>query len=70
MMIACARLLRGRDMSMNPLKPAIWEPRLNDGSYGGCNDDCSRAPFCGDGILQPEYEACDPLLATAIPANT
>lgn len=32
---------------------------VNDGSYGGCNDDCSRGPFCGDGEVEPELEQCD-----------
>ncbi len=32
----------------------------NDGSYGGCKDDCTRAPYCGDGKLQKSSgEACD-----------
>jgi large repetitive protein len=32
---------------------------INDGSYGSCNPDCSAAPYCGDGIVQPEREVCD-----------
>jgi cysteine-rich repeat protein len=32
---------------------------VNDGSYGGCNADCTAAPNCGDGIVQPGREACD-----------
>jgi cysteine-rich repeat protein len=32
---------------------------INDGSYGGCNDDCTFAPHCGDGVLQKEFEECD-----------
>ncbi len=31
---------------------------LNDGAYGGCNPDCSLAPFCGDGNIDPQ-EQCD-----------
>jgi cysteine-rich repeat protein len=31
----------------------------NDGSYGGCRADCTRAPRCGDGVLQEEHEECD-----------
>lgn len=31
---------------------------VNDGSYGGCQADCTRGPFCGDGIEQTE-EDCD-----------
>ena len=31
----------------------------NDGVYGGCNPDCTRAGYCGDGIRQPAFEACD-----------
>jgi fibro-slime domain-containing protein len=30
----------------------------NDGSYGTCNPDCSRAAFCGDGHVDAE-EGCD-----------
>jgi fibro-slime domain-containing protein len=30
----------------------------NDGSYGTCNPDCSRAAFCGDGRVDGE-EGCD-----------
>jgi fibro-slime domain-containing protein len=32
---------------------------VNDGSYGGCNPDCSRAPFCGDGHVDMPTESCD-----------
>ncbi|HKY35871.1 MAG TPA: DUF4215 domain-containing protein [Polyangiaceae bacterium] len=32
---------------------------LNDGSYGGCNPDCSRGPFCGDGHVDEPIEGCD-----------
>ncbi|MDH5672470.1 MAG: DUF4215 domain-containing protein [Myxococcales bacterium] len=31
----------------------------NDGSYGGCNDNCTRAAYCGDGKLDAAYETCD-----------
>jgi fibro-slime domain-containing protein len=31
----------------------------NDGSYGTCNADCSRAPFCGDGHVDGPTESCD-----------
>lgn len=32
----------------------------NDGRYGGCNANCTRGPFCGDGALQAgDGEACD-----------
>jgi fibro-slime domain-containing protein len=32
----------------------------NTGGYGKCNADCTRGPFCGDGIVQAQYgEACD-----------
>ena len=31
-----------------------------DGSYGGCNADCSKAAFCGDGNVDTEAgELCD-----------
>ena len=32
----------------------------NDGSYGGCNPDCTSAASCGDGTLQA-LEGCGPL---------
>ncbi len=32
---------------------------VNDGSYGTCNPDCSRAPFCGDGHRDAGKESCD-----------
>ncbi|MDX2052202.1 MAG: DUF4215 domain-containing protein [Polyangiaceae bacterium] len=32
----------------------------NDGSYGGCNMDCTLGPRCGDGVVQAAAgEACD-----------
>lgn len=32
----------------------------NTGEHGGCNEDCTRAPFCGDGIIQSSAgEQCD-----------
>jgi cysteine-rich repeat protein len=30
----------------------------NDGSYNGCNADCTLGPRCGDGVLD-EIEGCD-----------
>jgi cysteine-rich repeat protein len=32
---------------------------VNDGSYGTCNPDCSRASFCGDGHVDSKREGCD-----------
>ena len=29
------------------------------GVYGGCNPDCTRGPYCGDGIVQNPPEQCD-----------
>ncbi len=31
----------------------------NDGSYGTCKPDCSRAGFCGDGHKDSPQESCD-----------
>jgi len=31
----------------------------NDGSYGGCDVDCTFGPRCGDGDVQEEEEECD-----------
>jgi hypothetical protein len=37
---------------------------VNDGTFYACNPDCTIAPQCGDGIVQPEYgEECEPTLA-------
>jgi cysteine-rich repeat protein len=31
-----------------------------DGGYGGCAVDCTLDPYCGDGIVQPQFgEVCD-----------
>jgi fibro-slime domain-containing protein len=32
---------------------------MNDGSYGGCNPDCTLAPFCGDKKVTTPPEECD-----------
>jgi fibro-slime domain-containing protein len=32
---------------------------MNTGAYGGCNADCTLAPYCGDGVVTPP-EQCDP----------
>jgi fibro-slime domain-containing protein len=38
----------------------VCDDGVNDGSYGGCNPDCTLAPYCGDGIVQSEHgEVCD-----------
>jgi fibro-slime domain-containing protein len=31
----------------------------NDGSYNNCNANCTKAPSCGDGIVQNPPEICD-----------
>jgi cysteine-rich repeat protein len=31
----------------------------NNGAYGGCNGNCTRAPYCGDRIVQDGNELCD-----------
>jgi hypothetical protein len=31
---------------------------VNDGSYGGCNEDCTRGAYCGDGDVNGPEE-CD-----------
>ncbi|MBN2339940.1 MAG: DUF4215 domain-containing protein [Deltaproteobacteria bacterium] len=40
---------------------------VNDGGYGECGPDCRLGEFCGDGILQEEYEDCDVLLDNLCP---
>jgi cysteine-rich repeat protein len=32
---------------------------MNTGGYGGCNEDCTRGPRCGDSIVQAPDETCD-----------
>ncbi|MBN2344129.1 MAG: DUF4215 domain-containing protein [Deltaproteobacteria bacterium] len=32
---------------------------VNDGSYGGCGTDCKLSTYCGDNIVQEEFEDCD-----------
>jgi len=32
---------------------------VNDGSYEGCEADCTRGPFCGDADPQEDEEGCD-----------
>ena len=32
--------------------------RGNDGSYGGCNPDCTFSDYCGDGVVSATEE-CD-----------
>lgn len=32
---------------------------VNDGHYGGCASNCLLAPYCGDGVVQSDYEKCD-----------
>jgi fibro-slime domain-containing protein len=32
---------------------------VNNGSYGGCNADCTLAPYCGDDKVQTPPEQCD-----------
>lgn len=39
---------------------ACDEGQSNTGSYGGCNTDCTLAPYCGDGVIQMDHEQCDP----------
>ena len=31
----------------------------NTGGYGGCTADCKLGPYCGDGIVDPDFEDCD-----------
>lgn len=35
------------------------------GVEGDCTVECRRAGFCGDGVLQSEFEECDPSLPTS-----
>jgi cysteine-rich repeat protein len=31
----------------------------NPGGYNECNPDCTRGEYCGDGLVQPDFEQCD-----------
>lgn len=35
-------------------------PDNQDGAYGGCQTDCTLGPYCGDGVVHPEHEECEP----------
>jgi fibro-slime domain-containing protein len=38
----------------------VCDDGKNDGSYGGCNPDCTRGPYCGDGQVDTaDGEECD-----------
>jgi len=38
----------------------ICDDGVNDGSYGGCENNCAQlGPYCGDTFLQEEFEECD-----------
>ncbi|HEX4336054.1 MAG TPA: DUF4215 domain-containing protein [Polyangiaceae bacterium] len=38
----------------------VCDDGKNDGSYGGCNPDCTRGPYCGDGKVDSSGgEECD-----------
>ncbi len=40
----------------------LCDDGINDGSYGGCMDNCLQlGPYCGDGFLQEAEEDCDSL---------
>lgn len=32
---------------------------VNDGGYGECGPDCTLGEYCGDGVVQDEFENCD-----------
>jgi len=37
----------------------VCDDGKNDGSYGSCTPDCKWGPYCGDGVVQMQYEQCD-----------
>lgn len=37
----------------------LCDDGFNASTYNGCGPNCTPAPFCGDGIAQPEFEECD-----------
>lgn len=43
----------------DPLEECDLGVESNDGSYGGCNSDCSLAPYCSDEIISGTAETCD-----------
>ncbi|GEM_PF-5006996 len=63
---ACANGIVDEDEDCDFGNPEIAEKTPMYGIYGLldgiplCNPiTCKRAPYCGDGIIQPEYEQCD-----------
>ena len=32
---------------------------VNPGGYGQCGPDCKLSAYCGDGVVQPDFEDCD-----------
>lgn len=47
------------DAVVDAMNGETCDDGINSGAYGTCTSDCQKAPHCGDGILQPEYEQCD-----------
>jgi fibro-slime domain-containing protein len=47
------------DMKLDSLFGEECDNGTNDGSYGGCNKDCTLAARCGDGNVDEPQEQCD-----------
>jgi hypothetical protein len=49
------------DGVLTPEKQCDLGVANNTGAYGGCNADCTLAPYCGDGIVEKQFgEQCEP----------
>lgn len=47
------------DAVIEPGEECDFGEENNLGGYGGCEPDCTLAPFCGDGSIDLGHEACD-----------
>jgi cysteine-rich repeat protein len=58
---ACQEAFCGDGLVWNEgIGEEVCDDGVNDASYGGCGEDClTMGPYCGDVIVQEEFEDCD-----------